>query len=189
MKVSTKTATFWEVWESKNEHAYNVMSRPPKHGGSGEDFRNKEEAEEYGREAGLRWVKKIVYAYDDEGIYGESAPCSELFYRVKPSVVEAHARCCRCGQEETFKNGVLAYDWKFKHEVMHNFLISSAALQPVLPLSQCVETWEIDLAEPGKTFPLRKSVSTAAGFRLVPIIDEPELEPSTAVMSDGEDED
>jgi hypothetical protein len=65
---------------------------------------------------------------------------------------------------------VLAYDWKFEHEVMHG-------------LRLCVETWESDLAYPGELFPLRKRVNGT----LVPITDMPE--PSVTVMSDGEDED
>jgi hypothetical protein len=147
MKVSTETKTFWEVCASKSENCRSEMGRPREYGGDGEDFRDKTEAEEYAREVGYRWVKEIAYAYDDQGIYGESTPRSKRFYRVQPSVVMAHARCCHCGQAETFQNGVLAYDWKFEHEVMHNF--------------RCVEAWESDFAYPGKMFPLRKRVPMA----------------------------
>jgi hypothetical protein len=175
MKASTKTRTVWEVWESKSENGHSEMGRPREEGGTGEDFRDKTEAEEYAREAEYRWVKEIVFAIDNDGIDNERV-CSARFYRVQPSVVTAHARCCRCGQTETFENGMLAYDWKFEHEVMHNFL-------------RCVEAWESDLACPGKMFPLRKRVLRGSSFALVPITDVPEPEPSVVVMSDGEDED
>jgi hypothetical protein len=168
MKV-TKTKTCWEVYDSKSKHSSCEMGRPREDGGNGEDFRHRREAEEYAREAGYRWVKEIAFAVDEEGIDYEHV-CRERFYRVQPSVITAHARCCRCGQATTFENGVLAYDWKFEHEVMHN-------------LQHCVETWETDLAYPDETFPLRKRVNGT----LVSITDTPEPAPPALLSVEDED--
>jgi hypothetical protein len=175
MKVSTKNKTFWEVCDSKSNCLNSEMGRPREYGGSGEDFRDEIEAAEFAREVDFKWVREIAYAIDDEGINYERV-CFERFHRVQPSVITAHARCCRCGQAETFRDGVLAFDWKFEHEVMHNFL-------------RCVDAWESDLAHPGKTFPLRKRVPVSNRIVLMPITSEPEPDPSAAVMSDGKDED
>jgi hypothetical protein len=175
MKGSTKTTTVWEVCNGKREDSDNELCRSKEYGGTGEDFRKLTEAMEYAQEAGYRWVKEIAFAVDHHGVNYERV-CSKRFYRVQPSVITAHARCCRCGQAGTFENSLKAYDWKFEHELMHNI--------------RCVEAWESDLAYPGEIFPLRKRVPAGSRFVLVPITDtlEPESESSPAIMSGGEDQ-
>lgn len=174
MKESTKTLTVWEVCDNKRDDSASEMGRLREYGGTGEDFRNLTEAMEYAREVGYRWVKEMAFAVDNYGIDYQRI-CSQRFYRMQPSVITAHARCCRCGQTETFENSVLAYDWKFEHELMHNF--------------RCVDAWESDVAYPGEVFPLRQLISVGSRLVLVPISDglQTEPEPSPAVMSDGED--
>jgi hypothetical protein len=167
-KMKVRTSTFWEVWESRSANSANGMGRTSK-----EDFRDRRDAEEFAPEIGYEWVKQLVIAIDEYGSLDEHTFYRERFYRVQPSVVTAHAQCCRCGQTETFENGVLAYDWKFEHELMHGLL--------------CVDAWETDLAYPGEMLPLRKRVNTADGSILVPIKDTAEPEPQKLLSIGDED--
>jgi hypothetical protein len=175
MKTSTKTKTLWEACDRRSEHCNSEIGRRIEYGGNGADFLDRREAEELAREIGYRWIKETAFATEDNGSIDYERVSFKRFHRVQPSVITAHARCCRCGRAETFENGVLAYDWKFEHELMHD--------------SRCVDAWESDLAYPDEIFPQRKWVPAGSRFVLMAITAmlEPELESSPAVMSGGED--